>query len=270
MKKLTILTLATSFVFVTPVHAITGASEPVASFNGTEHIGLPEVMLVGAKGQVKRPDKHYLAKTKYSFVINTTDDALIKFADDASWTALAPGKVKVAFSVADPNKNKLFQEELKDLKLSPNWGILEVYVEPDTVTILPNASKTYRIYNPNSGEHFYTTNKDEYTSLVKLGWKDEGIGWQTDDQGSFVYRVYNPNAGDHHYTTSKEEVMILKSHGWIDEGGVFIAGGKTPVYRVYNPNATGAGSHHYTTNKEEADNLIALGWKDEGIGWYAK
>lgn len=35
----------------------------------------------------------------------------------------------------------------------------------------------YRMYNPNSGEHFYTANSFEKDSLTKSGWKYEGIGW---------------------------------------------------------------------------------------------
>ncbi len=35
----------------------------------------------------------------------------------------------------------------------------------------------YRLYNPNSGEHFYTASKGERNHLIRLGWNDEGIGW---------------------------------------------------------------------------------------------
>ena len=83
----------------------------------------------------------------------------------------------------------------------------------------------HRMYNPNSGEHHYTKDIYEREHLISIGWKDEDIGWYSDD----------------------------------NEG--------TPLYRLYNPNAT-TGNHHYTTSTRERDKLIKLGWNDEGIGWY--
>ena len=35
----------------------------------------------------------------------------------------------------------------------------------------------YRLYNPNSGEHFYTSDTAERDNLINLGWLDEGIAW---------------------------------------------------------------------------------------------
>lgn len=40
------------------------------------------------------------------------------------------------------------------------------------------------------------------------------------------------------------------------------------MYRLYNPNATGAGPHHCTTDKNEYNTLSSYGWKQEGIGWH--
>ena len=42
---------------------------------------------------------------------------------------------------------------------------------------LAAAVDMYRLYNPNSGEHFYTASKGERNHLISLGWNDEGIGW---------------------------------------------------------------------------------------------
>ncbi|WP_347401781.1 hypothetical protein [Candidatus Enterococcus murrayae] len=64
----------------------------------------------------------------------------------------------------------------------------------------------FRLYNPNSGEHFYTANGTEVNNLKKAGWKDEVLGWLAPSSGSNVYRLYNPNAkkaGAHHYTPHK-------------------------------------------------------------------
>lgn len=128
----------------------------------------------------------------------------------------------------------------------------------------------YRLYNPNSGEHFYTSSPNEKNTLTSLGWTDEGIGWVAPDSGAPVYRLYNPNAGDHHYTLDTNEKNTLVSLGWKDEGiGWHSDLAKTiPVYREYNPNAL-AGAHNYTTSLDEHQNLVRIGWHDEGTGWYA-
>ena len=128
----------------------------------------------------------------------------------------------------------------------------------------------YRLYNPNSGEHFYTANAVEKSNLVKLGWRYEGIGWKAPKiSNTPVYRLYNKNAGDHHYTMSASERDYLVSIGWKYEGvGWYSDDSKAvPLYRQYNPNAK-AGSHNYTTSKSENDWLVSLGWRGEGIGWY--
>lgn len=137
----------------------------------------------------------------------------------------------------------------------------------------PDAEKTavmYRVYNPNSGEHFYTKDTDERNHLISLGWNDEGIGWIAPEiSGKPVYRLYNPNGGEHHYTMSSEEKNMLVRAGWNDEGIGWYSDEKerTPIYREYNPNAF-ANNHNYTASKEENDYLISLGWRYENIGWY--
>ena len=130
----------------------------------------------------------------------------------------------------------------------------------------------HRLYNPNSGEHFYTSSTAEKDNLVSVGWKYEGEGWKAPSWSNVpVYRLYNPNAGDHHYSMSKAERDNLVAVGWSYEGiGWYSDEAKTvPLYRQYNPNAT-TGSHNYTTSKAENDHLVSLGWKEEGIGWYGK
>ena len=130
---------------------------------------------------------------------------------------------------------------------------------------------TYRLYNPNSGEHFYTLSSYERDHLSSVGWSYEGMAWNsTDETGTAVWRVYNPNAGDHHYTTSKYEYDELVKVGWEGEGiGWYSSSSEdgVAVYRLYNPNAK-AGAHHFTTNSYERDSLVKLGWSYEGIAWY--
>lgn len=127
----------------------------------------------------------------------------------------------------------------------------------------------YRAYNPNNGEHLYTTNYDEFMHITNIGWHDEGVSFMTEanKEGNPVYRVYNPNSGLHHYTTDENEKNTLVSLGWHDEKVSWYASKKpqsAPVFRVYNPNG---GQHHYTMNQQEKNALVSYGWHDEGIAF---
>lgn len=59
-----------------------------------------------------------------------------------------------------------------------NWGTL---VTSEVTSLIKSIKDTsgavYRVYNPNSGKHHYTSSIGERDSLVRLGWRDEGIGW---------------------------------------------------------------------------------------------
>lgn len=139
-----------------------------------------------------------------------------------------------------------------------------------TTRDIDKTNPMFRLYNPNSGEHFYTKDMAERDYLSKLGWRYEGAGWTAPKTSKTpVYRMYNPNAGEHHYTLDKSEKDMLIKAGWNYEGiGWYSDDNKaTPVYRQYNPNAW-ANNHNYTKNKSENDNLVSLGWKYEGMSWY--
>ena len=144
----------------------------------------------------------------------------------------------------------------------------------NTQYVLLGSGEMYRVYNPNSGEHFYTSNKAEKDHLVNLGWKYEGIGWKAPTVSNYpVYRLYNANGGEHHYTMNAAEKNNLVKLGWKYEGiGWFSAdpndSNSVPLLREYNPNAF-SNNHNYTTNSKEHSWLVGLGWKDEGKAWYA-
>ena len=132
------------------------------------------------------------------------------------------------------------------------------------------ATTMYRLYNPYSGEHFYTSGTAERDNLVRVGWKDEGVGWTAPRSSNTpVYRLYNPYSGDHHYTTGAGERDAMVATGWVDEGiGWYSDDAQgVPLYRQFNPYET-VGTHNYTTSKEENDALVKLGWRAEGVAWY--
>ena len=155
-----------------------------------------------------------------------------------------------------------------DVTLVAHWKAAAKPSQPAVVSTVT----MWRLYNPNSGEHFYTANTVERDNLIRLGWHDEHVGWVAPDKSSDpVYRMYNPNAGDHHYTLNWAEVTMLKRAGWRYEGiGWYSATneGRTPLYREYNPNAR-SGAHNFTLNVAEHRYLGTIGWHLEGTAWYA-
>ena len=154
---------------------------------------------------------------------------------------------------------------------TPAHAVEQAELESSTASTTQSVNEMHRLYNPNSGEHFYTASTKEFKYLVSIGWKDEGIGWYAPTSSSTpVYRLYNPYSGDHHYTMSKSENDYLDSIGWTAEGiGWYSDDAKgVTLYRQFNPYCTGAGSHNYTTDKKENDYLATIGWNAEGTAWY--
>lgn len=140
-----------------------------------------------------------------------------------------------------------------------------------------NETVMFRMYNPYSGEHFYTAQPSERNSLLDAGWTYEGVGWVAPTSSNApVYRLYSGT--DHHYTTSAEERDMLVRVGWRYEGAGWYSAetaDRIAVYRQFNPNVNprakwnNSGSHNYTTSKFENDQLVNAGWRAEGIGWYS-
>ncbi len=147
----------------------------------------------------------------------------------------------------------------------------EILVEEDKVSYgsAEDSYEMYRMYNPNSGEHFFTKDTNERDDLLRHSWNYEGIGWISPSVSSVpVYRVYDPNRGVHHYTIVSEERNNLVAQGWQDEGiGWYSDDDMTiPVYRQYS--ASGKGGHNFTPDTNEKNALVSGGWTDEGVCWY--
>ena len=126
----------------------------------------------------------------------------------------------------------------------------------------------YRVYNPNSSEHFLTYDEKERDFLLKLGWNDEGTAFSCYSEGkedNAVYRLYNTGGGgEHFYTSDASERDSLKSIGWSDEGIAWYSSSEkdaNPVFRFYN---NSLGRHMYTVDFVEFVNLTMSGWNYEG------
>ena len=163
-----------------------------------------------------------------------------------------------------------------------------------TVIKKSETNEMYRLYNPRSGEHFYTSSTNERDTLVRRGpWKYEGIAWNAPVESDYpVYRMYSPKSKAHHYTMDENERDVLcgmgkykgKGKGWNYEGiGWYSAidaksynalsdAEKTqykPLHRLYNPRYPMVSAHHYTADENEVRVLTTQrGWKYEGIAWY--
>lgn len=135
--------------------------------------------------------------------------------------------------------------------------------------------EVHRLANPNSGDHLYTADTNEVSSLVRAGWKDEGAIGRTPMDVVPVYGMYNADTGEHICTADLNEATnLLKSgsnlsdgsrHGWQCEGVKYLAyrgsDGPVKLHRMY---ARG-GFHHLTADENEVATLKAKGWVDEGI-----
>ena len=232
--------------------------------------------------------------SKYDFSTPVTADLNLY----AHWTAVAPKTFTVSFDTAggskvasqkvregarvsepaDPTRSGhsfdgWYKGDAKydfstpvtaDLTLTARWRAKAAPVV--------RAAAMHRLYNPYTGEHFYTADTAERDHLTGLGWRYEGVGWKAPAKSSTpVYRLYNGHVrgGDHHYTTSASERDHLVSVGWTYEGvGWYSDDARgVPLYRQYNPYAR-TGTHNYTASASENDHLLAVGWRGEGVGWY--
>lgn len=130
----------------------------------------------------------------------------------------------------------------------------------------------WRLYNPYTGQHLYTSDDAERNRLRYYGWNYEGVAWDAPTSGNApVYRLYNQYNGDHHYTMDESEYANLKAAGWTQEGIGFYSdesGTGVPLYRLFNPYEV-VGTHHYTLDSGERDTMVRNGWRYEGECWKA-
>jgi hypothetical protein len=129
------------------------------------------------------------------------------------------------------------------------------------------------MFNPKTGEHFYTASDAERDDLKGKGWSYEGVAFYVPKKSKTpVWRLFNPATGEHYYTTDTDERDKLLKEGWNDEGVAWYAAddatGKA-MYRLFDPKANPVASHHFTSSEKERQDLIAAGWADEGVGFYA-
>lgn len=137
----------------------------------------------------------------------------------------------------------------------------------------------YRLYNPTTYQHVWTTDQQQRQLDLQAGYNDEGIAFTSispvrqevaPPQGKLlVYRFYIPQTYSHFWTTDVNERDNMINAGYDYEGVAWYSSSNTsdlPVYRLYAPSIN---QHLYTTDVNEKNNLVASGgWNDEGISQY--
>lgn len=93
----------------------------------------------------------------------------------------------------------------------------------------------YRLYNPYTSDHLYTTDLVEYTNLMAAGWNGEDV--------KFMSAAF-----------PKADNKALVDYAEDDAEG---------IYRQFNPNVT-VGTHNYG-GLAENNQVLAAGWKADGV-----
>ncbi|HCU75193.1 adhesive domain-containing protein [Lactococcus taiwanensis] len=198
----------------------------------------------------------------------------------AKASGTADGKTQVSVNVNYTSQKAGAKITVKATDIHGNTSSAAIATTPAANTTNPTnpsvpvkTQVVYRLYNPNTGEHFYPTSKYERDATIKAGWRNEGTLENAPKEGKAVYRIYNPNVkgGDHYYTMSKYEAEVRVSEGWKWDNNakpVFYSGGNKAVYVAYNPNAK-SGAHNYTMSAFEEQSLLNSGWKYGKTAWYA-
>lgn len=202
-------------------------------------------------------------------VFSSENPNVLEVDKDGNWIAKNTGRTIINYilTYSKETENEFYKNGITMIDIA-EMGFEVIVLDKNGKEV--KIVSVHRVYNPNSGEHFYTLDKAEKDYLVSLGWRYENVGWSSPEKSELpVYRLYNPNAGDHHYTLNAAEKDNLVNLGWNYEGIAFYSDGAkgAAVYRQYNPNAI-SGAHNFTTNKAENDYLVSLGWHYENIAWY--
>ena len=141
-------------------------------------------------------------------------------------------------------------------------------IAPSTTNGDAKPTLMYRLYNPYSHEHLFSTDTCERNYLTRIGWKDEGIVGAVSLVGTEggVYRLYNSSTGEHHYTSDTDELKRCVDAGWKNEGIMFYSQGDVKMVSMYNPYEKKF-YHHYTSDEDEIAKMVKAGWKREEVKW---
>ena len=180
--------------------------------------------------------------------------------DESSYSDYDPSDWECAFRYAGPEREDTPAP-------APHVETPEEKEARQMQPVTNNGGDVFRLYNPYSGAHHFTTSAGERDGLTGAGWKYEGVAWTAKVGTQAIYRLYNGGNGDHMLTPSFDEAKACADAGWMYEGVPFMASGDgAEIYRLYNPNG---GLHHFTASAAERDSLVSAGWQSEGTTFKA-
>jgi len=148
--------------------------------------------------------------------------------------------------------------------------------DDDTIGPAPASLTVYRLFLVATGEHLYTTDRNEYDTLGGRGWIQEGATFRIFDTAGYYnsaplvpyYRLYCPLLGQHLWTSSANEAFTLNAGGLYDFEGIIgylladAVPGSTPLYRLVLPSPF---LHLWTIDRNEYDTLGQRGWTQEDV-----
>jgi hypothetical protein len=148
-----------------------------------------------------------------------------------------------------------------------------IYETPQLIrdsVITPVTTELYRLFNPQTGDHFYTIDGVERNNAIsQLGFRDEGVAcFVFPDQRSDtvpLHRLYHPALVDHFYTTSTQERDRAATGGWQTEiVACYVfpqhVPGTTPLYRMFMPELTKIESFTADRDYINPNQKVALSW----------
>lgn len=139
-----------------------------------------------------------------------------------------------------------------------------------SVVSTDNGVNIYRLFNPKSGEHLFTSDSHEYYVLgAGSEWDQEGLAWvaptKSDNQ---VARLFDKVEGSHLYTTDQNEIDYLTKGNWIKDQMSFYSADSNgrKIYRLFD---TVTGQHLLTTDENEKNVLTKGEWVLDETSIYA-
>ena len=207
----------------------------------------------------------------YSLVSGTGDTDNSAFTIDGNQLKI---KASPDYETQDSYSVRIQTTDSGGLTYEENFNLLVTNIdEVDPVT----ESIVFRLYNPSTGKHLFSSNDFEIDLLTgSYDWVNEGISYVSPSNGNQnLYRFFVESDGRHFYTANdfEKESIINNLPGFQYEGVAFKVfspidppSGSVPVVRYLNVNG---GNHVYSSSIEEQGILDESPvWKNEGIAWF--
>ncbi len=132
-----------------------------------------------------------------------------------------------------------------------------------TICDLPETSSNpvYRLFNPASAKHLYSSDQNEIAVLTSAGWLNEGVAFYVADDNNTipVYRLFNPELNEHQFTCDLGYGHYMETLGWKIEGIAFYSlEGINNFYTTEGRAAYSSNHNYYQEQYQVADSTNTL------------